>query len=224
MIITTLAVEWFSGSPDEVAPEARCIDAFAEECTEPSRDVYAKYSDSGCNQTQAHVCIVPIGLVSLDLIERLKLVVEQETTGTVVVASPMWLWQDDYNPVRRQFDVRALALKMRDRHFGGYLPKGTLVLGVTNVDLYDSGTEEWRFTFGLRTTLAAGNVMAIISNHRFHTSSAELSLERTLKMARKYVGIHFLGMEPSMDPSSALYDHIRSVRDLDRMSENLPVE
>jgi hypothetical protein len=88
----------------------------------------------------------------------------------------------------------------------------------------------------LREVAAQGHPISIVSSYRLAEGrpstglrtlprgDAQREASRVGKMVNKYIGIDYYGLRPSSDPKSALYSNIRSVDDVDRMSDTLPLD
>jgi predicted Zn-dependent protease len=101
---------------------------------------------------------------------------------------------------------------------------------LTPVDIWLESQLNWNWAFG---EIKAGGGMtyknAIISHYRMDDRSwgwyyDEAAFEaRVRKMLNKYIAITYFGLPLSSNPQSATFNAIRSVRDLDRMAEHIPM-
>lgn len=103
---------------------------------------------------------------------------------------------------------------------------GDVFIGLTQYDMMIQAKPEWRFAFSNRDL--ARNI-GVISTARMDPQSFnlrpddELLFERTAKMVAKSVGVMYLGLAPSNNPKSVMYDNVLSADDLDGMGhEFLP--
>ena len=101
---------------------------------------------------------------------------------------------------------------------------GSVVIGLTEYDMMLQDMPQWRFAFSDRDESRG---LAVISTARMDPRSfglpddQDLLFHRVAKMVAKSVGILYLGLPPSADPGSVMYNNILSLQDLDRMGEDL---
>lgn len=96
---------------------------------------------------------------------------------------------------------------------------GTLVIGLTDADVYIAGRPSWQFAFGYRT----GDGIAVISSARM-TRAIDLGdarWRRLQKMVTRDVAFLYYGLKATSDPTDLLYDSILGLSDLDRIGDRL---
>ena len=110
-----------------------------------------------------------------------------------------------------------------------YQDKDVTLIILTGHDLRLEARPDWTYAFGsIAINASGGGGWGLVSDARmdeaaYGGSSNPPVLERRLHaMIGKYVGLMYLGLQPSNDPSSPVYNSILSPADLDGMSA-LPV-
>jgi len=123
-----------------------------------------------------------------------------------------------FDPARRQWVAQGLIGEIQ--HSYPWLRRArAVVIGLTGADMYIPGLP-WRFAFG---TGGAGNV-AVIATRRMDPKffglayDDELFRSRLDKMFLRYLGALVLGLPTNNDPYSVLRASIRSLDDLDVMT------
>ena len=97
----------------------------------------------------------------------------------------------------------------------------TVIIGVTNGDLYWAGAGDDRFSFGV----VADRRYAVVSIARMDPSNYgdspddRLVEERLRKMVIRYVGSLYFGLERTSNDQSVMRSSIRALSDLDKMSD-----
>ncbi len=103
----------------------------------------------------------------------------------------------------------------------------SVVIGLTRFDMMLESKPEWSFAFSLRDD---SRRMAVISTARMDPRNFgqppddDVLFHRMAKMVAKNVGILYLRLALSTDPTSVMYGNILSVNDLDRMGEDFPAQ
>lgn len=123
------------------------------------------------------------------------------------------------DPAREQLDAPVLAGALSDLFVAEWKERPSTVIGITEHDLFSSADPSLRFVFGFAFGSTARQGFSAISTARMGTGDARM--RRLETMAVRYVGLHYFGLEPSNDPSVALYRTISSRADLDRMRSEL---
>jgi hypothetical protein len=122
-------------------------------------------------------------------------------------------------PEREQLDGSILAGSLSELFVAEWKERPSTIIGITEHDLFSSADPSLRFVFGF----AFGNLdlqgFAAISTARM--GSGEARMRRLETMVVRYVGLHYFGLEPSEDSTSALYRTITGRADLDRMRPEL---
>ena len=105
------------------------------------------------------------------------------------------------------------------------------VIGVTSLEIYTKGTPEWLYEFGESWDPGPPRArVGLVSYYRMddriygERGSEDRIVSRTEKLIDKYVGRYYFDLPLSSNPRSAMYNLIRSRRDLDRMARRLPIE
>jgi predicted Zn-dependent protease len=185
-----------------------------------AQDELAPGSVESCGDSEASVCIAPLGWVSPELVRHLVDYYRDQYGLTVSVLTPSAIPENLLNSERAQVDAHDLLALIRaqfEQH------PGSVVIGLTSVDMYIS-TQDWRYAFGL---LADSN--GVISTIRMSSGSygeepyGDLLSSRARKLVSKYIGLLHYGLPLSSDPESAMYNNILGPDDLDRMTEPLPI-
>jgi hypothetical protein len=208
------------------------------DCSAARPEVRAAFSDpNACNRKGVTICIVPVGAVSLETIKDLRDRLTEEMGIEYPVAAPIDVPPDAFNEGRSQFNADRVTEAIEARYGSRSGDIGSLLIGVTPVDIYTPLITRWRFAFGEQYQRDDGRTSAIVSTYRmsndlnlwipfvtwdFYTDHSPES-RRAFKLLNKYVGYAVFNLDPSDDPDSALYDHILSAKDLDRMSDKLPI-
>jgi predicted Zn-dependent protease len=123
-----------------------------------------------------------------------------------------------FDPARKQWVAQGLIGQIEYR-YPRLRRTGAVVIGLTGVDMYIPGLP-WRFAFG---TGGAGNV-AVIATRRMDPRffglayDDELFRSRVDKMFLRYLGVLVLRLPTSSNPYSVLRASLRSLDDLDVMT------
>lgn len=187
-----------------------CLDAQSELSAGASED---------CRDS--HVCFVPLGAISPDLVQGLATYYEDEYSLSVDWVEPIAIPEQMVRGHRNQVDAVDLGVLM-EAETGGQ-GGSAVMMGLTSVDMYIEGSD-WRYAFGF------GGPPSVISVARMDPAfwgdepDDELTASRARKLVTKYIGVIHYELEPSNDPESPMYRNILSAEDLDRMTEPLPVE
>lgn len=93
--------------------------------------------------------------------------------------------------------------------------KGTLVLALTNSDLYMKSSSDWNFVYGARRYAKnRRDGVGVVSSFQMRGPNAS---NRIRTMASKYIALISCNMAPSPNSKQVTYSMIRSSRDLDNM-------
>lgn len=116
---------------------------------------------------------------------------------------------------RAQLDGPSLVVDLFDQFVEEWEARPSVVIGVTEHDLFSSDEPAAEFVFGSSVESDALQGFGVISTARMGSGE---DLERRLEtMAMRYVGLYYFGLEPSDDETSALYHTVATRDDLDRM-------
>lgn len=178
-------------------------------------------SGSAVPQGTRTLRVVALGDFPAPLLERLKAYFQDRHGITVVIVRPLPLTDDVVDAKRDQLvDERLLQL-------AASVPTGLgdVTIGLTQYDMEIQSVPRWRFGFSSRSSSAR---LAVVSIARMDPRCLgegpddELLFQRMAKMVGKNVGLLYLGLPPSTDRQSIMYNNILSVADLDRMRDDLP--
>jgi len=198
------------------------IDCVAEECFEVDPNVAATFSNQfACDVPEKIVCLVPVGRTQVDLLQSVSFSLESNLGIEVEVLPPLALPADGLNQERHQYPSDQIQLYVRSKYQTQIGYSGTMLVIITPVDIYTIQRENWRYAFGTFHTYPGG-AAGVVSTARFGNGIRTVA-SRTQKMVNKYVGMGYYNLPLSSDPNSPLYNNILSVRDLDKMSERLPI-
>lgn len=209
-------------SPVEVSANesaSACATAFYLVCL-GAQDELSPGSVESCGDSEARVCIAPLGWVSPELVRHLVDHYRDQYGLTVSVLTPSAIPESLLNSERAQVDAHDL-LALIQAQFEQH--PGSVVIGLTSIDMYIS-TQDWRYAFGL---LADSN--GVISTIRMNSvtygeePNGDLLSSRVRKLVSKYIGLLHYGLPMSSEPRSAMYNNILGPDDLDRMTEPLPI-
>jgi hypothetical protein len=221
-----------------------CLPFAESACNQADPAVSRAYSDpNACNKPERVICIVPVGAVSLETIQRTVDRLTAQVSAPIAVAPPLSLNQELLNPSRAQYDGEMLAKRVASTYADRFQDQGALVIALTTVDIYLSSKQTWRYAFGVLEPYRDGIDAAIISTARmaYFDYYAPLKLplggnldvlvwpgqskidSRAYKMLLKYVGLGYFGLPLTSDPTSVLYNNILKPDDLDRMHDELPI-
>jgi predicted Zn-dependent protease len=211
-----------------------CSDAGNSACLVPDPAVADAYINPNVCSPGGKVCLVPLGGVPLGQIEEIRNRLQANTGIEVVILPPLPVPASALDKKRKQYAAEHLEAIISSHYQRTVAPEDTLLVGITPVDIFLQ-SETWRWAFGQMSQYRDGRKIAIVATNRMagerlsrlgplpiafaHGSAPELTAERAYKMVNKYAAMSLLGFEPSGDPSSPVYNHIRSARDLDRMQD-----
>lgn len=232
-------VSW--GSPPD------CLDSSSGACRQVDPTVAATYDDiNACSQPQRVVCIVPVGGTTPEMIEAMaSRLAQYEGSLSVAIAPPLPLSDAQLNAGRNQYDAEAIIELASETYADRLQDGGGLLLALTPADIYLPDRPQWRFAFGtvgaseddyrISVGVVSSLRMSLIQYWRPVKLPLGANLDiviwpshgkvesRAYKMLLKYVGRGFYGLSLSPDPHSVMYNNILSVRDLDRMDDELPI-
>jgi YD repeat-containing protein len=167
------------------------------------------------------IYLVPMGkpqsLISSDLLAFYRQKYGLELKVLAPVAVPAWARDE----VRNQLIAEELVEAMR-RVYPQYAnDPDAILIGITDQDMYISESK-WQYAFSDRIE----EKYAVISTARLdpvfwkQKPSPEDLARRLRKMLTKDIGLLYFHLQPSRNYSSALYDYIDDVEDLDDMGED----
>lgn len=179
-----------------------------------------------CAGAGRRVCLVPLGRVSVLLVEHLVSYYQDEYGLPVTVLPPQPVPQRLINAQRGQADADPLIEYMGSLFPGAYSDPDAVLIGLTPIDVYDHNSHV-RYYLSFRRNFY--NPKAVISTFRMDPAiyaeppDEEVFQSRVRKMFTKYLGLLYYGLPPSSDPTSPMFDAIGGPADLDLMGESLPV-
>ena len=94
------------------------------------------------------------------------------------------------------------------------LRHGSVLIAITDRDMYSTRSPRWRFVFSARDDAGVG----VISLARLGSTDAALLRSRVDKLLARHVELLHDHASFNNDPSSVLYENISSVADIDRMT------
>lgn len=205
-----------------------------------------------CDGDGRRVCLVPLGLISTDIMLHLSAHFEEVYGLEARIMLPTGIADYVVHRNRQQpnplpvpefmrFLIPDISVEEDHDQMGGVVlieymkaafpeeaaDPDVVLIGITPLDLYYEETD-WRWAFGVRGLY--DDPKAVISTFRMNPEAyggdydEELLHSRARKMTTKYVGLLYYGLSESSDPDSALYDHLYSLRELDRVDDLLPLE
>ncbi len=167
------------------------------------------------------VYLVPFGDISQEVVDQVALHIENSHGLRVIIQHRKSLTKQMIDYLRRQAPAQEFVNFMEPRFVRTERKTGDAIyLGLTNYDMYVAGLD-WEFAFAARK--APG--VAIVSNYRmdptsYHeTEDVPLTIARTKKMVSKMIGHLYRELPESDDPNSLMYKRIRTLADLDRVSD-----
>jgi hypothetical protein len=193
----------------------------------------ARLSASGCAGPGLRVCFVIAGVAPDVPVDRLAEYASTLLGSAVGILDPIALTQQaDGLPLidEQRLQVGTGAL---ERLVGGTYPRlwgdrdVTLVI-LTGHDLWIENSPGQRYAFGTVTVRNGGGGFAILSSARmdpaaYGQASDPAVLERRLHvLLGKYLALLRYGATPSTDPTSPVYNAVRSPADLDQMRPFTP--
>jgi hypothetical protein len=162
-----------------------------------------------------NVYVVPLDRPSEELANDVSRGLAQRMSLLPCALPSLRLAAGPLDPAREQVDASVLAGRLGDLFVPVWKDRPSVVIGITEHDMFSSGNPDLRFVFGFSAANPDLQAYAPISTARM--GSGEDRLRRLETMAMRYVGLHYFGLETSDDRSSVLYHTIRSRADLDRM-------
>jgi hypothetical protein len=191
-------------------------------------DPVARLSAKACDTPSPRVCFVVAGAAPDVPVDRLADYASTLLGSPVGILDPIVLTQQaDGLPLidEQRLQVGTDAL---ERLVGATYPKlwsdrnVTLVI-LTGHDLWIENSPRQRYTFGVATVRNGGGGFAVVSSARMDPAAyGQISdpavLERRLHvLIGKYLALLRYGATPSTDPTSPIYNAVRSPADLDQM-------
>jgi hypothetical protein len=223
MVAAGLAFGGFGGAGRTSSIEVPCQSDLTA-CMLADPEVAAEFTDrEACDVPERSVCLVAVGDTSLELLDSVASNLRTKLGLPVYVLPPLDVPPETMNSKRRQFDGTTMAKLSYFSYSRIIGNRDSLLVVITPVDIYIPEIPNWRFAFGVPFRSESLPTYAIVSTFRFYYPRGGSVTERTQKMVNKYVGLDFFGLSLSSDPRSPMYNHILSVRDLDRMADELPV-
>jgi predicted Zn-dependent protease len=136
----------------------------------------------------------------------------------VTVLAPISLDPSTFDPRRRQFVGERLVQWMKRRFPDLASNREATVIGILEENMY---AFDWNLAFSYRTEGRFGVVSSYwMTPPRYRIWSREgLIQSRVRKMVTKNIGVLVYALPLSSDPTSLLYDGIRSAEDLDLVQE-----
>jgi hypothetical protein len=193
----------------------------------------ARGSAAGCEELGPRVCFVVAGVAPDVPVDRLAAYASTLLGAPVGILDPIALTQQaEGRPIidEQRFQVGTDAL---ERLVGATYPRLwgnrdiTLVI-LTGYDLWIENSPEQRYAFGAVTVRNGGGGFAVVSSARmdpaaYGQAADPAVLERRLNvLLGKYLALLRYGATPSTDPTSPVYNAVRSPADLDRMQPFTP--
>jgi YD repeat-containing protein len=167
------------------------------------------------------VYLVPVGkpqsILSTDLLSYYRKKYNLELRVLAPVPPPAWAKDE----IRHQFIAEELVEAIKRAYPQFTNDPDAILIGVTDQDMYIAEMN-WSYAFSWRQE----ERFAIVSTARmdpvFSKEPADPNLveARARKMLTKDIGLLYYRLQPSYDYSSALYDSIDGVEDLDDMGED----
>lgn len=207
-------------------PDAPCTgDAFAA-CLAAQTELDDIAVDS-CSGSGQRICLVPLGNVDAGLMRYFVDYYSEHYNLAVQVLTPRAVSDQIVDSQRQQVDASTLMDVMTNAFSESLADSQIVLVGVTPIDLFDQEST-YRYIFSLKGT--PQNPRGVISTFRMdqrtygEAADDTLLYARSRKMLTKYIGLLYYGLNPSDDPSSALFDSIGGPADLDAMGDDLPVQ
>lgn len=208
-----------------VVDDVPCSGDDLDRCREVQYRLQPIAQDS-CAGDGRRVCLVPLGLVSPELMQHLVDHYQEQYGLTVTVLRPLGIPKYVVDSDRRQVGGSALINSMLGAFPDELADPNVVLIGVTPLDLYFE-QKDWRFAFGVRGM--PEDPKSVVSTFRMNPETFGedrddgLLFTRARKMVSRHIGLLYYGLPESSDPESLLYSSILSLRDLDRLQEPLPV-
>jgi hypothetical protein len=188
----------------------------------------ARGSAAGCEEPGLRVCLVAIGAAPDIPVDRLAQYASTLLGSSVGILEPIALTQEaDGFPVidtrRLQVGTGALERLVRATYPMLWGDRDVTLVIFTGHDMWIENSPGQRYAFGTVTVRNAGGGFAIVSSARMDPAAYGQALNPALLERRmqvllgKYLAILRYGATPSPDPTSPVYNAVRSAADLDRM-------
>jgi len=179
---------------------------------------------AGCQPAiHKQLYFVPIGQAPMNEVQdfiahyRAKFAIESSVLQTVKLDA------SDFDQSRSQL-VAENAIESMLQAYPDYAKnKDAVLIGITSLDMYPKAEPDWAYCYGWKVDYKHA---AIVSTSRliYHYPDevpSEASLQKRLRKAvTKYIGILYFGKQANDNPRSVLYDYVKGIQDLDRMSED----
>jgi hypothetical protein len=188
----------------------------------------ARLSAKACEAPGSRICFVVAGAAPDVSVDRLAEYVSTLLGSPVGILDPIALTQQAgglplIDEQRLQVGTGAL-----ERLVGATYPRlwgdrDVTLMILTGHDLWIENSPGQRYAFGTATVRNGGGGFAVVSSARmdpaaYHQASDPAVLERRLHvLLGKYLALLRYGATPSSDPTSPVYNAVRSPADLDQM-------
>lgn len=242
-VVVSGVVGWWMAmhGPSLFELDGPCAGDDFDHCLDAQRELQ-EISTYTCDGDGRRVCLVPIGLVSPDLMLHLADHYQDQYGLDVRIMLPIGI--ADYI-VTRDRDQTVLdpdyVVEADHDQIGGVLlieymkaafpedadDPDVVLIGVTPLDLFYEH-EDWRWSLGVRGFY--DDPKAVISTSRMNPEAfgddaeVELFYTRARKMTSKYIGLLYYGLNESSDPTSPVYNRVNGIPALDRLREPLTLE
>jgi hypothetical protein len=193
----------------------------------------ARPSAAGCDTPGPRVCFVAVGVAPDIPVESLSRYYSTLLGSPVGILAPIALTRQAGGlPVidehRLQVGTGGLERLVRATYPMLWGDRDVTVVILTGHDLWLENRPGQRYAFGAATVRDAGGGFAIVSSARMDPAAYGQAgdpalLERRMQpMLGKYLAMLWYGARPSPDPTSPVYNAVRSPADLDRMRAFVP--
>lgn len=173
-------------------------------------------------QDRPTVYLVPFGNISKEFVDQIAAHIEGTHRLIVAKEQRKAITKQMLDYLRRQVPAHELIGFMEPRYLKAARAGSAIYLGITNYDMYIAGVD-WQFAFAARKPPG----LAVVSTYQMDPVNLGKSddpvetLGRAKKMVSKMIGHLYLNLPDSDDPKSLMYDKIRTLEDLDRISDKL---
>jgi predicted Zn-dependent protease len=159
----------------------------------------------------------PQGVLSTDLLAYYRKKYGLELRVLAPVPLPLWTRDE----IRKQLIAEELVEAMKRAYPQFASDPDAILVGVTDEDMYISEMN-WSYAFSWRQEERFAVVSTARMDPAFSKEPADPRIveARARKMITKDIGLLYYRLQPSYDFSSALYDYIDDVEDLDDMGED----
>ena len=167
------------------------------------------------------VYLVPLGkqqsILSTDLLAYYRKKYGLELRVLAPVPLPAWTRDE----IRKQLISEELVEAMKRAYPQFAIDPDAILVGVTDEDMYISEMN-WSYAFSWRQEERFAIVCTARMDPAFSKEPADpkIAEARARKMITKDIGLLYYRLQPSYDFSSAVYDYIDDVEDLDDMGED----